>query len=65
MSGIDETYYVGNYDGVPGLVWYSDATQVRGDELKLGDWLDSLDHRGARLSERMSGDARRRRARRR
>lgn len=34
--------------GIPGLVWYSKVRQVRGDKLKAGDWLDSLDHRGAR-----------------
>lgn len=42
------TDYVGRYDGVPGLVWYAKVTPTRGDELKVGDWLDSLDHRGAR-----------------
>jgi hypothetical protein len=38
----------GHYDGIPGLVWYSKATKTYGRDLKLGDWLDSLDHRGAR-----------------
>lgn len=38
----------GRYDGIPGLVWYSRVTKTRGDQLKVGDWLDSLDHRGAR-----------------
>lgn len=38
----------GRYDGIPGLVWYSKVTPTRGDELKIGDWLDSLDHSGAR-----------------
>ena len=40
--------YVGRFDGVPGLVWYATVTPTRGDELKIGDWLDSLDHSGAR-----------------
>lgn len=38
----------GRFDGIPGLVWYAKVTPTRGDELKVGDWLDSLDHRGAR-----------------
>lgn len=42
------TDYEGRFDGTPGLVWYSKVTPTRGDELKEGDWLDSLDHRGAR-----------------
>ncbi len=36
------------YDGIPGAVWYANSRQVRGDQLQVGDWLDSLDHRGAR-----------------
>lgn len=44
----DPAYYCGNFDGIPGLVWYASAEQVRGDRLTAGDWLDSLDHRGAR-----------------
>lgn len=35
-------------DGQSGLVWYSTVTPKRGDELEIGDWLDSLDHSGAR-----------------
>jgi hypothetical protein len=36
------------YCGIPGLMWYATVTPTRGSDLKLGDWLDSLDHRGAR-----------------
>jgi hypothetical protein len=36
------------FDGIPGMVWYSEVRKVRGDQLQVGDWLDSLDHRGAR-----------------
>jgi hypothetical protein len=36
-----------DYCGEPGLVWYSKVTKKRGDELEIGDWLDSLDHSGA------------------
>ena len=39
----------GRYDGIPGLVWYSDVRKMRGDELEPGMWLDSLDHSGARM----------------
>lgn len=38
----------GRFDGIPGLVWYADVRKVRGSDLTLGMWLDSLDHRGAR-----------------
>jgi hypothetical protein len=34
--------------GYPGMVWYSNVTPTRGDQLKPGDALDSLDHSGAR-----------------
>ncbi len=34
--------------GYPGMVWYSKVTPTRGDQLQVGDLLDSLDHRGAR-----------------
>lgn len=34
--------------GHPGMVWYATSRKVRGDQLKIGDWLDSLDHCGAR-----------------
>lgn len=37
----------GRYCGIPGLVWYSRVEKKRGDELGVGDWLDSLDHHGA------------------
>jgi hypothetical protein len=40
--------YEGRFDGIPGLVWYAKVRKVRGDQLQAGDWLDSLDHRGAR-----------------
>ena len=30
------------------MVWYSNVTPTRGDELQAGQWLDSLDHCGAR-----------------
>lgn len=40
--------YPGRFDGIPGLVWYADVRKVRGDQLEVGDWLDSLDHCGAR-----------------
>lgn len=36
------------FDGIPGMVWFSNTRKVRGDQLQVGDWLDSLDHRGAR-----------------
>lgn len=36
------------FDGIPGMVWYSDVRKVRGDQLRIGDWLDTLDHHGAR-----------------
>jgi len=39
----------GRFDGIPGLMWYARVEQVRGGDLKVGDWLDSLDHRGARM----------------
>lgn len=38
----------GRFDGIPGLVWYAESRKVRGADLKIGDWLDSLDRRGAR-----------------
>ena len=41
--------YDGRYDGRPGLVWYSGVTPTVGADLRVGDWLDSLDHRGARM----------------
>jgi hypothetical protein len=39
----------GRFDGIPGLVWYATVRKVRGTDLQVGDWLDSLDHRGARM----------------
>lgn len=41
--------YPGRFDGQAGQVWYSDVRQVRGSQLQIGDWLDTLDHRGARM----------------
>lgn len=40
--------------GHPGMVWYSKATPTRGDKLKVGDWLDSLDHCGARTIQHIT-----------
>jgi hypothetical protein len=34
--------------GYPGMVWYAESRRVRGDQLRVGDWLDTLDHCGAR-----------------
>jgi hypothetical protein len=48
MNSSDDSQYIGHFDGVPGLVWYAKVTPTRGDQLKIGDWLDSLDHQGAR-----------------
>ena len=45
----DNVSYTGEFDGIPGLVWYSRVRKVRGADLRRGDWLDSLDHRGARM----------------
>jgi hypothetical protein len=45
---MSETYDPEFLLGYPGLVWYSRVTKTRGDQLKVGDALDSLDHRGAR-----------------
>jgi hypothetical protein len=45
----DTPLYTADFDGIPGMVWYSRARKVRGADLRLGDWLDSLDHRGARM----------------
>ena len=38
----------GHITGVPGLNWYTRVRKVSGADLKVGDWLDSLDHSGAR-----------------
>ncbi len=37
------------FNGHAGLVWYSRTRKVRGAALQVGDWLDSLDHSGARM----------------
>lgn len=44
MSAYDPEHFL----GYPGMVWYSTVTPTRGDGLRVGDWLDSLDHCGAR-----------------
>lgn len=36
------------FDGHPGMVWYAVVRKVHGDQLQIGDWLDTLDHHGAR-----------------
>ena len=38
----------GQITGVPGLNWYTRVRKVPGADLSVGDWLDSLDHSGAR-----------------
>ncbi len=40
--------HAARFDGHPGMVWYAAVRKVRGDQLQIGDWLDTLDHRGAR-----------------
>lgn len=47
FAGTSDTYH-GRFCGYPGLVWYSKVRKVQGTDLKIGDWLDTLDHRGAR-----------------
>lgn len=51
MTAFDQTdgRHPGRFDGIPGLVWYAKSTPTLGADLKLGDWLDTLDHRGARM----------------
>lgn len=46
-AGLPDTDY-GRFCGHPGLVWYATVRKVKGADLKVGDWLDTLDHRGAR-----------------
>jgi hypothetical protein len=41
--------HAARFCGYPGLVWYSESRMVRGDELRIGDCLDTLDHRGCRM----------------
>lgn len=36
------------FDGHPGMVWFATSRPTRGDKLKIGDWLDTLNHSGAR-----------------
>jgi hypothetical protein len=38
----------GRLDGHPGMVWYATVRKVPGARIQAGDWLDTLDHRGAR-----------------
>jgi hypothetical protein len=40
--------HAARFCGIPGLVFYSKVEKVRGDQLRIGQWLDTLDHRGAR-----------------
>lgn len=42
------TYSARDFAG-PGAIWYSQVRKVRGADLRLGDWLDTPDHRGARM----------------
>lgn len=46
-----------DYCGEPDLVWYSRVEKKRGDELQIGDWLDSLDHCGARTIHNITNAA--------
>jgi hypothetical protein len=46
---LDEVQRAMHLGGEPGLVWYSRVHKVYGSELRLGDWLDTLDHHGARM----------------
>lgn len=43
------TKRIGQLDGIPGLVWHANVRKVLGADLKVGDWLDTLDHSGARM----------------
>lgn len=36
------------FSGYPGMVWYATSQRVLGSQIQIGDWLDTLDHRGAR-----------------
>jgi hypothetical protein len=47
LAGTSDTYH-GRFCGYPGLVWYATVRKVKGADLRVGDWLDTLDHRGAR-----------------
>lgn len=53
MSAYDPEHFL----GYPGMVWYSNVTPTRGAELRVGDWLDSLDHCGARTIGRITDAA--------
>jgi hypothetical protein len=44
MTTYDPEHIIGH----PGMVWYTTVTPTRGDQLQVGQWLDSLDHCGAR-----------------
>lgn len=50
MNAYDPEHLIGH----PGMVWYSNATPTRGDQLQVGTWLDSLDHCGARTIRRVT-----------
>lgn len=44
----------GTIDGHPGLNWYTRVEKVHGRDLRPGQWLDSLDHSGARTIHHIS-----------
>lgn len=46
-AGLPWNHYA-RFCGYPGMVWYATSRRVRGDQLRVGDWLDTLDHCGAR-----------------
>lgn len=48
-ADLEEVRHAMHLAGEPGLVWYSRVHKVYGCELRLGDWLDTLDHHGARM----------------
>lgn len=52
----DDPYYHGHYSGHPGLNWYSRVTKTYGRDLQVGQWLDSLDHSGARTIHSITTD---------
>lgn len=54
---MSHTYDPEHFLGYRGMVWYSTVTPTRGDQLKEGDALDSLDHCGARTIRGIRVDA--------
>jgi hypothetical protein len=38
----------GKVTGIPGMNWYTRVTPTSGADLAVGDFLDSIDHRGCR-----------------